>query len=66
MIIPSVAESFYATLKTVLVKGNVFVTRKQVRMEIFEYIEVFYNRKRRHSTLGNKAPVVFEKQSINT
>lgn len=50
-------------LKAELVMGSVFVTRKQARTEIFDYIEVFYNRKRKHSTLGNKAPFEFENQS---
>ena len=62
----AVAESFFATLKTELIKGIVFNDRNQTRMAIFDYIEVFYNRKRRHSTLGYLPPIEFEKLSINT
>ena len=54
------AESFFATLK----KGHVFSvrfqTREEARRRIFEYLEVFYNRVRRHSSLGYKSPVAFE------
>jgi len=52
----SVAESFFATLKKELVHRTRFATRKQARSSIFEYIEVFYNRQRLHSTLGHKSP----------
>jgi transposase InsO family protein len=62
----AVAESFFATLKTELMKGVVFEDRKQARLAIFDYIEVFYNRKRRHSTLGYKSPLEFETLTINT
>ena len=53
----AVAESFFKTLKTELVYFNKYKTREQARLSIFNYIEVFYNRKRRHSTLGQKSPV---------
>jgi len=43
----AVAESFFATLKTELVKGNVFITRRQARTEIFDYIEVFLQQKKK-------------------
>jgi len=56
------AESFFATLK----KGHVFwedlQTKEQARRMLFEYLEVFYNRVRRHSSLGYKSPVAFEQQ----
>ena len=56
----AMAESFFATLK----KGHVFSvrfqTREEARRRIFEYLEVFYNRVRRHSSLGYKSPVAFE------
>jgi putative transposase len=45
-------ESFWATLKTELVHHERYATRDQAKASIFEYIEVFYNRKRLHSTLG--------------
>ena len=55
-------ESFFATLKTELVNRERFKTREEARTKIFEYIEVFYNRQRRHSTLGNISPVDFERR----
>ncbi len=54
------AESFWATLKTELVHHENYATRDQARQSIFEYIEVFYNRKRLHSALGYKSPEAFE------
>jgi len=56
------AESFFATLKKELVHQRRFATREQARQAIFEYIEVFYNRIRRHSQLGNLAPAEFERR----
>ena len=53
-------ESFWSTLKTELVHGEHYVTREQARASIFEYIEVFYNRKRLHSSLGYVSPEAFE------
>jgi putative transposase len=54
------AESFWATLKTELVHQEHYQTREQARQSIFEYIEVFYNRKRLHSSLGYQSPEAFE------
>ena len=56
----AVAESFFATLKVELVYETLFITRAQARQQIFEYIEVFYNRARRHSYLGYVSPVDYE------
>jgi putative transposase len=56
----AVAESFFATFKKELVRDAVFDTRSQVRGEVFEYIEVFYNRQRAHSLLGYATPNAFE------
>ena len=53
-------ESFFGTLKRELVSHRRYVTREEARQEIFEYIEVFYNRLRRHSTLGYDSPAAFE------
>ena len=53
-------ESFFGTLKTELVYRQRFATRQEARRAIFEYIEIFYNRKRRHSALGYLSPVEFE------
>jgi putative transposase len=54
------AESFWATIKTELVHHQHYATRDQARQAIFEYIEVFYNRQRLHSSLGYQSPVAFE------
>jgi len=56
----AVAESFFATLKTECVYPRRFATRAEARETIFEFIEVFYNRRRRHSTIGYVSPVDFE------
>ncbi len=56
----AVAESFWSTLKTELVNHEHYATRDQARQSIFEYIEVFYNRKRLHSSLGYRSPEMFE------
>ncbi len=53
-------ESFWATLKSELVHQRRYTTREQARQSIFEYIEVFYNRKRLHSSLGYQSPEAFE------
>ena len=57
----AVVESFFATLKRELVYRHRFATRAQAIQAIFEYIEVFYNRLRRHSHLGYLSPVQFER-----
>lgn len=56
----AVAESFFATLKLELGYQRQWHTRTQARSEIFEYIELFYNRQRRHSALGYLCPNEFE------
>ena len=53
-------ESFWATLKTELIHLQSYATRSKARQSIFEYIEVFYNRKRLHSSLGYVSPESFE------
>ncbi len=53
-------ESFFGTLKRELVYHRRYVTREEARQDIFEYIEVFYNRQRRHSTLGYHSPAEYE------
>lgn len=52
----AVAESFFSTLKNELLVGRTFQSRDEARREIFDYIEVFYNRKRLHQSLGYKTP----------
>ena len=58
----AVAESFFHTLKTEEVYGQWHATRTQARTAIFEYIEVFYNRIRRHSALGYLSPIQFARK----
>jgi putative transposase len=58
----AVSESFFGTLKTELVYPTRFRTRAEARAAIFDYIEVFYNRQRRHSALGYLSPVEFERR----
>ena len=56
----AVAESFFSNLKNELVHHIAFEDRDQARTEIFDYIEVFYNRQRLHQSLGFKSPVNYE------
>jgi putative transposase len=53
-------ESFFHTLKTELVMHSDYHTREQARSSLFEYMEVFYNRQRRHSAIHYEAPLAFE------
>jgi transposase InsO family protein len=56
----AVVESFFSTLKLELIEDKTFETREQARAAIFEWIEIWYNRQRRHSTLGYVSPEQFE------
>jgi len=58
----AVAESFFKTLKRELVRKHIFITREIAASKIFEYIEMFYNSKRRHSYLDYVSPNEFEKR----
>ena len=58
----AVTESFFGTLKTELVHHERYATREAARQSLFEYLEVFYNRQRRHSTLGYVSPAQYEQQ----
>ena len=57
-------ESFFASLKLERVKRRKYRTRDQARADVFDYIERFYNRQRRHSYVGNISPVEFEERTI--
>ena len=59
----AVAESFFASLKLELIYQVPWRTRDEVRTALFEYIELFYNRRRRHSSLGYLSPVEFERRN---
>lgn len=56
-------ESFFGTLKRELIHHRQYRTREEAKQEIFEYLEVFYNRQRRHSTLGYRSPAEYEAQA---
>ena len=60
----AVAESFFHTLKTEHVYFYKYTTRAEARQSIFEYIEMFYNRQRRHSALGYRSPATFELETL--
>jgi putative transposase len=57
-----VAESFFATLEHELLAGHTFASRAAARGAIFTYIEVWYNRQRRHSSLGYLSPAEYEER----
>lgn len=61
----AVVESFFATLKAELIQGRSYGSRHEARAEIFEYVESFYNRRRRHSSLGYQSPMEFEDETTN-
>jgi transposase InsO family protein len=59
-------ESFFNSLKNERVHGTRYATRAQAVADLFDYVEVFYNRSRRHSTLGYRSPVQFLQDWITT
>jgi len=61
----AVTESFFGTLKTELVHHQSYATREAARQSLFEYIEVFYNRQRRHSSLSYMNPLEYEQQRMS-
>ena len=60
----AVVESFFASLKRERIKRRKYRTRDDARADVFDYIERFYNRKRRHGYVGNISPVQFEKRTM--
>jgi transposase InsO family protein len=58
----SMMENFWATVKEECCGSTIFATRSEAKAAIFAYIEVYYNRKRLHSSLGYMTPVDYEKQ----
>jgi putative transposase len=56
----AVAESFFHSLKTERVKRKVYTTRSDARADLFDYVEVFYNKIRLHSHLGYVSPIEYE------
>ena len=62
----AVLESFHASLKKDLVHRRSWPTKAEARTAVFDYIASFYNRRRRHSTLGMLSPVEFETSTLRT
>ena len=62
----AMAESFFATLECELLDRRRFKTQAEARMAVFEFIEGFYNPRRRHSSLGYLSPITFERQYADT
>ncbi len=61
----AMCESFFATLECELLDRRKFATRAAARMAVFEFIEGWYNPSRRHSALGYKSPITFERSAQN-
>ena len=59
----AVAESFFSSLKKERIKRRIYKTRDLAKADVFDYIEAFYNRPRRHSHLGGVSPEAFERAS---
>lgn len=59
----AVAESFFSSLKKERIRRKVYHTVEEAKADVFDYIEMFYNRKRRHSHLGDVSPEAFERAS---
>jgi putative transposase len=60
----AVAESFFSNLKAERIKRKIYKTRNDARADIFNYIELFYNPKRRHGNNDGLSPVQYEKQYL--
>ncbi len=60
----AVLESFHASLKKDLIYRRSWPTKAEARTAVFDYIEAFYNRRRRHSTLGMLSPLEFENRTL--
>ena len=58
----AVAESFFQLLKRERIKRKIYTTRQDARSDVFDYIEMFYNAKRRHGFNNRLSPVEFEKR----
>jgi putative transposase len=61
----AMCESFFATLECELLDRRKFRTKAEARMACFEFIEGWYNPSRRHSALGYKSPITFERSALN-
>ena len=59
-------ESFFGTVKEECVEQQTYQTRAEARQSVFEYLEVFYNRQRKHSSLGYLSPAIYEQMKGET
>ena len=57
----AVMESFFGTLKGECVGTTTYISHEQARLSLFEYLEIYYNRQRRHSSLGYVSPLTYER-----
>ncbi|WP_374229189.1 IS3 family transposase [Ktedonobacter sp. SOSP1-52] len=57
-------ESFFGSLKEECVGSTIYTSHEKARLAIFTYLEVYYNRIRRHSTLGYVSPLVYEQRAL--
>jgi len=57
-------ESFFGTLKDECIGNTIYISHEEARLELFTYIEVYYNRVRRHSTLGYVSPFIYEQMGM--
>lgn len=62
----AVAESFFGSLKKERLRRKVYKNRAEARVDVFDYIEVFYNQKRRHSHIRGVSPAAFESAATKT
>jgi putative transposase len=60
----AVAESFFHTLKTQFIRHHTFSTQREAELAIFQYIEAYYNRRRRHSANGWMSPFEYENRQV--
>ena len=60
------AESFFHTIKIELINGLLYLSREEAKQSIFEYIEMYYNKRRRHSTINYNTPEEFEKLNYSS
>ena len=60
----ALAESFFATLECELIDRTSFRTRTEARLAVFDFIESFYNPRRRHSSIGYDSPASFERKAL--
>jgi putative transposase len=60
----AVAESFFSSLKKERIRRHIYRTRDEARADVFDYIELFYNSRRRHSHLGDVSPEAYEASQL--